>query len=378
MGLNSLRPSLKRSEQELIRPPEARLRFRLLKTVLINLAITCALFLCLEISYRVWLYFRNCDTLCHNIAFLTKLDAYHRDKVYGFLSADRVVGYAPADGTFVIREPGWNNATITIRQGLRINPNFDPSTTSNPILAVGESFVFGDQVSDGETWPALLERRLNRRVVNGGVSGYGPLQAVLRAEQLLKLQSYSLVILSILVGEDLPRDRWVNASKFYRPSVILDDGHLRHTTIAESQRIVADNFVCTHSEIAEFFFWSHVARRFFSTIGYDGRCSNIVHPKAATEDEILNYVIERLAALPVKTAVLIQYPRYSFEGASIDEAHKIRALAIHHGVQVIDTYAAIKDKPLRETYIYSPWWPHHSPSGNEVVAHAIANALEVQ
>src|SRR5262249_40680589 len=157
------------------------------------------------------------------------------EAVYGFLSADPVVGWVPADGTFVIREPGWN-ATITIRQSLRINPKFGPSVPNNPILAVGDSFVFGDQVSDDETWPALLERRLNRSVINGGVSAYGSLQAVLRAEQLLKQQQYSLIILSILINEDLRRDRGVNTSKFYRPSVISDNGHLRHTTIAESRR----------------------------------------------------------------------------------------------------------------------------------------------
>jgi hypothetical protein len=294
------------------------------------------------------------------------------------LSADPVVGYAPTDGTFVIREPGWNNATITIRQGLRINPKFDPSAPNNPILAVGDSFVFGYQVSDDETWPALLEKRLNRRVVNGGVSGYGSLAAVLRAEQLLKQQPYSLIILSILIDEDLRRDRWVNRSSFYRPSLISDDGQLRPTTIAESRRIFLDNFICTHPEIPELFFWSHVAKLFFSKLGYDGLCAPIVHPKAATEDEILKYVIERLAALPVKTAVLMQYPRHCFEGGSIDEAHTIRDLAIHYGVQVIDTYAAIKEKSLRETYIYGPIWPHHSPTGNGVVADVIANALEVQ
>ena len=68
-------------------------------------------------------------------------------------------------------------------------------------------------------------------------------------------------------------------------------------------------------------------------------------------------VIERLAALPIKTAVLIQYPRDSFEGVSIDEARKVRDLAIRYDVQVIDTYAAIKGRPLHETYVYGPWWP---------------------
>lgn len=375
-----MRPSLIRSEEKLNRPHQPRLRFSFLKTVLINLAITCALFLCLEISYRVWSYFRHCDPLCHDVKYLTRLDAFNRPKIH-FHSADPVVGYVPTDGTFVINELGWNNVTVTIRQGLRINPKFDPSARNNPILAVGDSFVFGNQVSDDETWPALLEKRLNRHVANGGVSGYGSLAAVLRAEQLLKQQPYSLVILAILVNEDLMRDRWVTSfsgGSLYRPSVISDDGQLRHTTIAESRRIVLDNFLCTHPEIPEIFFWSYVAKHFFSRLSYDGRCVNILHPKAATEDEILKYVIERLTALPVKTAVLIQYPRRCFEGDNIEEADKIRDLAIHYGVQVIDTYAAIKDKSLRETYMYYSLLPHPSPIGNGIVADVIANALDVQ
>src|SRR5262249_26973643 len=152
----------------------------------------------------------NCDTVCHNNTLFTKLDAFNRDTIYGFLATDPDVGYSPADGTFVVHATGWNGARITIRHGLRVNPSFTPTSGGDPILAVGGSFVFGDKVSDDETWPAILERRLNRRVVNGGVSGYGPVQAVLRAERLLKSQAYSLVILSIVVGADLPRDRYVN------------------------------------------------------------------------------------------------------------------------------------------------------------------------
>ena len=53
-----------------------------------------------------------------------------------------------------------------------------------PILAVGDSFTFGDEVNDGQTWPAQLQLLTGRRVLNGGVSGYGFDQIVLRAEQL--------------------------------------------------------------------------------------------------------------------------------------------------------------------------------------------------
>src|SRR5262249_17188904 len=145
---------------------------------------------------------------------------------------------SPTDGTFVIHEPGWNDATITIRQGVRVNTNFTPTSSDGAILAVGDSFVFGDQVSDDETWPAILERRLDRRVVNGGVSGYGTAQAALHAAHLLKAEPYSLMILSILVTEDLRRDRGVRAGNyFYRPAVVRENGKLRQTNVEESRRI---------------------------------------------------------------------------------------------------------------------------------------------
>ncbi len=368
------------------------------KTVLFNVIVLCGLFVSLEFSYRVWLYFRDCDTTCYNIAYLTKLDAFNRNisasRVYGFLTADPITGYSPADGRFVIHEPGWTDgATITIRHGVRVNTSFTPTSTDGAILAVGDSFVFGDQVSDDETWPAILEGRLNRRVVNGGVSGYGTAQAELRAEQLLKGEPYSLVILSILVANDIWRDRDVKAiGSFYRPAVIREDGRLRQTTVEESRKIASENFICTHPWIPELFFWSHIAKRFFSKVGYDGRCTNVRHPKAATGFEILKFAVKRLAALRVNKAILIQYPRYSFvsdgEDAnnfmvreSIIERRMILEAAKRYGVPVIDTYDALMHEPLRETYNYlSTWWPHHSKKGNQVVADLIvreirANAL---
>jgi hypothetical protein len=342
-------------------------------TVLMNLIVLCGLLLSTELAYRMWLYFRSCDRVCYDIAFLTKLDAFNRNTAYGFLAADPITGYSPTDKTVVIHEAGWNGVKITIREGVRVNPNFAPTSSSGAILAVGDSFVFGDQVSDDESWPAILEQRLNRRVVNGGVSGYGPLQAVLRAEQLINTQAFSGVILSILVGDDLPRDQYVNAWNFYQPAVIRKDGQIRSTTVAESGKIASENFVCAHPWIPEMFFWSHLAKRIFSQLGYDGRCSSIRHPKAATIDEILNFVVERFAALPSQKTILIQYSRPSF--GNIVEAQKIRDAANRHGIQIIDTYKALKEEPLQEIYIGSSWWPHHSKRGNAVVADLIAKEL---
>src|SRR5262245_21515009 len=91
--------------------------WRGLKTTLINVIVFCSLFVPFEFSYRVWTYVRSCNSIC-DITALTKLDAFERENVYGFLASNPVTGFSPADGTFVIREPGWNNATITIRGGV--------------------------------------------------------------------------------------------------------------------------------------------------------------------------------------------------------------------------------------------------------------------
>src|SRR5262249_14773435 len=186
-------------------------------------------------------------------------------------------------------------------------------------------------------------------------------------ERLLKVGPYSLVILSILVNTDFWRDRDVMTGISYRPVVIREeDGRLHQTTVEESRKIFSESLICGHPRIPEFFFWSHIAKAFFSKLGYDGRCTKLTAQKAATVYEILEFVVERLAAFPVNKMIVIQYPRYSLvdigEDAvgrrqGIDEARTIREAANRHGVPVIDTYNALKHYPLRETYDDRP---HHS------------------
>jgi lysophospholipase L1-like esterase len=258
---------------------------------------------------------------------------------------------------------------------VRVNAQFAPTSDDGAILAVGDSFVFGDQVSDDETWPSILENRLNRRVVNGGVSGYGTAQAVLRAEHLVKAEPYRLVILSILVNQDLARDRSVfhRFFEFYKPAVIRENGRPRQTTLEESRRIVNENFVCAHLRIPQLFFWSYVAKKVFSLLG----CAND-HPKAATDYEILEFAVERLATFPVSKAILLQYGEDSFREDSpsaIDESRVIRDIANRYGVPVIDSYYALKDQSFREIYKHGPGWGHHSKRGNEVIADLVARGI---
>jgi hypothetical protein len=76
--------------------------------------------------------------------------------------------------------------------GVKAN-NFVPS-----IAAFGDSYVFGRQVADGETWCAELSRRLNLGVLNFGVGNYGADQALLRYEGMELPSGVDTVILGFV------------------------------------------------------------------------------------------------------------------------------------------------------------------------------------
>ena len=73
---------------------------------------------------------------------------------------DDRLGYRP--------RPGYAAPGVTIDpDGLR---DSGPARARDkpPILAVGDSFTFGEEVSDGESWPADLQRLTGRRAARPG------------------------------------------------------------------------------------------------------------------------------------------------------------------------------------------------------------------
>lgn len=115
---------------------------------------------------------------------------------------DSVLGYVPRAG-YAGSENVWRKRVTILASGLRSN-GAAPTPAGRAVLAVGDSFTFGDQVHDEESWPAQLERLLQRPVYNGGVFGYGFDQTVLRAEQLLQRFDVDQLVCS-LIADDLSR-----------------------------------------------------------------------------------------------------------------------------------------------------------------------------
>jgi len=116
-------------------------------------------------------------------------------------SYDARLGFAPTPG--VAPDNVWGTAVTVTADGLRSNGA--PAPPGDPIVAVGDSFTWGDEVDDDQTWPAALERRLGRPVLNGGVFGYGFDQVVLRAESLLERFPAADTLVVSLIPDDVLR-----------------------------------------------------------------------------------------------------------------------------------------------------------------------------
>jgi hypothetical protein len=94
------------------------------------------------------------------------------------------------------------------------------------ILAIGDSFTAGSEVSNHESWPAQLEALMHEPVVNAGVGGWGVDQMVLRAEQLVpELRPHTLII--GIMSSDSLRNNYALYGGAYKPWFTIQNGALR-------------------------------------------------------------------------------------------------------------------------------------------------------
>ncbi|MEQ9503858.1 MAG: hypothetical protein RIT81_43790 [Deltaproteobacteria bacterium] len=145
-------------------------------------------------------------------------------------SYDPELGWIPTPGYSSSRNQ-WNKKVTIDDDGLRVtNPGEFPGP---PIITLGDSFMFGDEVDDEDSMPARLEARLNQRVLNAGVFGYGIDQAVLRGERMLEKHDPAWVILMI-VPEDVWRQMLRIRTGVEKPLFDLVDGKLVLTNVPVS------------------------------------------------------------------------------------------------------------------------------------------------
>jgi lysophospholipase L1-like esterase len=255
----------------------------------------------------------------------------------------------------------------------------DTRASGAPILAVGDSYTYGEEVTDAETWPAHLQRLTGQRVLNAGVAGYGFDQIVLRAEKLVPALRPSAVVVSF-IADDLRRAESSRLWSADKPYFDIDSGVLvlrnvpvpprtdPRRTLSIAQKTLGYSylvdFVLRRLNLLEDWFGDHIR----------------VHPPG-TGEKIACLLTGRLRELQQASGapllLVAQYDPYVFKTAAIGEEQRritgrLLACARAYGLKVLDTFDAIakSDAPLS---LYGQW--HMNDKGNALIAEAIAGAL---
>lgn len=145
----------------------------------------------------------------------------------------RVLGWAllPNITNFEIRQHMVADAPVafpvpfrvsTDARGMRVVPGA-PETPAGRILAAGDSTTFGLGVCDADSWPGILQARLNAEgeggiaVFNAGVTGYSLYQVEQKVRKLIpEIQPSTLIVTA---GNNDP-EQWIGGSdaRRFRPA----------------------------------------------------------------------------------------------------------------------------------------------------------------
>jgi len=349
-----------------------------IKIVSINLLVFSCLLLIGEAGFRILKFFRTCtqDHGC-NFRVLTQLETMNSEPFRAALTIkhDRLGMVLAPNNRVHITTPVWTDVHLsTNAEGFR-NNRIELPRTGQTILAVGDSFVFGDQVSDQFTWPSFLQDILNTRVDNGGVFSYGLAQSILRAQLALRKREYNIVIVSTLVGYDVKRGRYLYSSGFPKPYLKVVNG----STVFEYPAKSFKKGTKYNPRIDPFWYplykvsWlygSFVGRLAFIPSPIQDSLS-LVDLDGATNGEIIEFSLDEMESLDTDNLYfLLQYDSILKENWVQLERQALLEAARKRGIQTIDTYSVFSEAEPN-----SVWNGHHTAWGNKLIAHIVATGI---
>ncbi|MGC1897068.1 MAG: hypothetical protein WA763_25770 [Pseudolabrys sp.] len=288
----------------------------------------------------------------------------------GISRFDDRLGYVPREGA-----PGWTNVKVTItNDGFRLN-NVEMEPRISEVLVVGDSFTFCYQVSNPETWPACLEKKLNRGVDNGGVFGYGAAQALKRASLKLGEKNYCSLVFSVWLDskhDDFERDRFSYRDGFAKPALVRTDEGIEWSAVSDPNQ-PGTKYNPSKPNFYERFLKHAYERVTMLAFVVDRSMGpgiflrddlTIEHPKAADKDVIIEWTLKEFSHLKIYNKILLL--QYNSDGLTDSEVLAKRAMILKIAsalsLKIVDTLNVLaKYEPQKL------WAGHHTPYGNEVV-----------
>jgi hypothetical protein len=293
---------------------------------------------------------------------------------------DARLGFVPK-ADYAGRDNVWGTQVTILPTGLRSNGAAALPFDRSGVLAVGDSFTFGDQVSDADTWPAQLEQRLGRPVRNGGVFGYGFDQSVLRAEKLLTVDRLDVDTLVVsLVPDDLKR---AELSRRYSPKpwfALVGDGiELRGVPVPDTS---SDNELdrqwlrraMGYSALLDTLFWNAAPTWW---VGQPREVRE--HPEGTGLElgkRLVDYVDGVCKERGVRMLLVLQGQRPEMAAGTPVRAPEVVAYARERGIAAVDLASEFAALVAADPSLDAKWFAGHmTPAGNRWVAERIAAEL---
>jgi hypothetical protein len=239
------------------------------------------------------------------------------------------------------------------------------------LLASGDSFTYGAEVDDAETWPSQLQALLSVRVVNGGVASYGLDQIVLRTEQLVRALRPAAVVVSF-ISDDLRRNELSRFVGFDKPYLIQTGDAVALAGQPVPSPLPARQSLSFWDHV---FGWSALLEAVLPRIGWpeDWPYDSVrVLPRGAGE-RMACPLMRRLEVLSLPILVVAQYDEEAWDTRLAAEQRRLASVvlscAAQAGLATLDTFSVLDARGRRGLFLPEG---HLTAEGNALTAKAIA------
>jgi hypothetical protein len=270
--------------------------------------------------------------------------------------------------------------------GNRLPGGLDRPLPQHAILAVGDSFTAGEEVSDAESWPAFLESLTGAPVVNAGCGAWGTDQIVMRAGQMIDVAHPKTLILSFF-WRDIERAEFASFSGAYKPYYTVDAGKLTLHNVPVPRY---EGGIGEPGPVRNVLGYSYLAVWVANRIGFtDWLRSWAVSAKRATPEgtgtgvtcQLLKQSKERTDREQIRSLVVMEYSSQDFGSAKPAQASAVLACARDLGYELVDIWDRLADvhasdkQRFRSMFVYHEQdgtLGHMSAEGNRLVATEVA------
>lgn len=354
-----------------------------LKIILINLLSLIILFIFFELSWRIALTIKNFNIPV--VSYFGK--TWHRVNTVeiGRFDDKLIKTLKPNLKLLKIDFPRYEKNSRISSNELGFRNNFNQIVFGNDdkrILAVGDSFTFGDQVSDQSTWVSCLERELKIKTDNGGYGGYSAGQSVRKAVIESKKRKYSHIIWSIFF-QDFERD-------FSKNLIILnDEGELEfNNNLNESEKKVIKEENIVYGYFKEYSFLVYhfdykvipKLKNLFKQKKINKKTSNQNNTFYGIDYSLvernIKFLLSEFDKINIKQKIILY--QYSEHFKNSPYAEKIKVIIKENLknynfliVDTVDEFLNYDEKKLRLM-----WFDHHTAFGNEVICKYIVKKIK--